>query len=295
MGADFHIRGDCAGGMGGMVARSPNAAHGVVSWSDSATPRVRQAGTPWAEPSRAVMLAPARRHLLTFCGAGRALVMRRRLFNLAAVLSLVLCLGYVAVAVAGRSGPRTLAWDVRDPSDAIFVLADSGHVRVIRQRVSRTEPGIGVDVARPGLLTVHSAGSISLYAREGAGWEKAVSSPPWKFLRGGTEVDNGVVDSYMMVGAPSPSPTDFAYGFAVNVNDVDVVSFAGSYRSVYVPHWFLIGVTALLPLGRGVSAAIWRVRRRHRMGADCCAVCGYDLRATPDCCPECGTVRQKKV
>ena len=53
---------------------------------------------------------------------------------------------------------------------------------------------------------------------------------------------------------------------------------------LFVPHWWLI---VLLLIPAGVYA--WRVivARRAR-GAGFCGVCGYDLRASPDRCPECG-------
>jgi hypothetical protein len=52
-----------------------------------------------------------------------------------------------------------------------------------------------------------------------------------------------------------------------------------------IPHWFIALATAVFP-------AIWlrTRRRRHRSASGLCAACGYDLRATPDRCPECGAV-----
>ena len=51
------------------------------------------------------------------------------------------------------------------------------------------------------------------------------------------------------------------------------------------PFWSLALVTAVPPL-------IWVTRRlrdrRRRAQAGLCPTCGYDLRATPDRCPECG-------
>jgi len=61
----------------------------------------------------------------------------------------------------------------------------------------------------------------------------------------------------------------------------------GVSRSVIliVPHAFAAAVFAALPL----AAMRHLLRRRHLNRAGRCAVCEYDLRATPDCCPECGT------
>jgi hypothetical protein len=52
------------------------------------------------------------------------------------------------------------------------------------------------------------------------------------------------------------------------------------------PHWFL---TLLAALPATLVTAV-RSRHRRRMRTGLCPTCGYDLRATPGRCPECGTV-----
>jgi hypothetical protein len=58
------------------------------------------------------------------------------------------------------------------------------------------------------------------------------------------------------------------------------------WEGVVVLHWLFVVTFAALPLLR------FRAWRRHRRQAKAgtCAKCGYDLRATPARCPECGTV-----
>jgi hypothetical protein len=60
---------------------------------------------------------------------------------------------------------------------------------------------------------------------------------------------------------------------------------ATSEAHVVFPHWLASLLSAILP-------TVWllnRVRRRRVEGQDC-PRCGYDLRATPARCPECGGV-----
>lgn len=63
-----------------------------------------------------------------------------------------------------------------------------------------------------------------------------------------------------------------------------------SFTAVLFPTWAAIAVL-LLPMGLWAGIG-WRHRRRVKAGH--CANCGYDLRATPDKCPECGTAVTNK-
>ena len=56
----------------------------------------------------------------------------------------------------------------------------------------------------------------------------------------------------------------------------------------WVPHWLLVVAALALPTLR-LSLVVFRRRRSGRAASQgLCARCGYDLRATPDKCPECG-------
>jgi hypothetical protein len=59
----------------------------------------------------------------------------------------------------------------------------------------------------------------------------------------------------------------------------------GGQAIIVVPHWVVAALAAILP-------ALWAVRhyRRRGWGRGRCPSCGYDLRATPDRCPECGAL-----
>jgi hypothetical protein len=69
------------------------------------------------------------------------------------------------------------------------------------------------------------------------------------------------------------------------------LSRSGFNLFLQFPHWFPLGLFSILP---ALQAIRWNRARRHRHAAGPggfpCPNCGYDLRATRDRCPECGTV-----
>jgi uncharacterized OB-fold protein len=59
-------------------------------------------------------------------------------------------------------------------------------------------------------------------------------------------------------------------------------------EAVTIPFWLIGIVTGIVP---AIWVRHWRLGklRGRRLRGNLCMACGYDLRATPDRCPECGT------
>jgi hypothetical protein len=77
--------------------------------------------------------------------------------------------------------------------------------------------------------------------------------------------------------------TRFGFGFP---NENDGRLNASFNQALMFPDWFVALLFAILP---AIWLYRWR-RSRRRFAAHLCQTCGYDLRATPERCPECGTI-----
>ncbi len=88
----------------------------------------------------------------------------------------------------------------------------------------------------------------------------------------------------------SISSTSFArrLGFGYEYSTQPAASNSGLITPmvfrIRVPYWIIFVLTAIKPW-RSIARFMRHVRR---LRTGCCLFCGYDLRASPDRCPECG-------
>jgi hypothetical protein len=132
---------------------------------------------------------------------------------------------------------------------------------------------------------------ISLYSAPG----KLVYERAWTWSYGPWEVS---CTSYRSgrVRPPTDSPSWFggrlptldAAGI-LWVRDAQLSSHHAIRSLVVIPFWAVFAVTAAFP-SLWLVSVVRRVRSRLRRSRGVCVTCGYDLRATPGRCPECGSV-----
>jgi hypothetical protein len=86
-------------------------------------------------------------------------------------------------------------------------------------------------------------------------------------------------------GYPTSSHSSNFLGFTMNRMSKITAHYESHDLDWVIPLWLPLLLTALLP-------SVWirnRHRRLRRLRLARCPTCGYDLRATPGRCPECGT------
>jgi hypothetical protein len=68
-------------------------------------------------------------------------------------------------------------------------------------------------------------------------------------------------------------------------------------RAVGIRLWMIVLASAIVPALWGWRAEVWRrrIRKEDRQSARRCLACGYDMRATPGRCPECGETSEHSM
>jgi hypothetical protein len=130
-------------------------------------------------------------------------------------------------------------------------------------RSTSRKPGTVRDVyilGSDGKLSAFVESHLSYYGGRGATGPYYSSAPRAQFLPTGSWLQR----------------RGFGFAPATQPWDPDLV--------VSLPNWFLAAMLAILP-SLQIRAAL---RLRHRRREGLCLQCGYDLRASPDRCPECG-------
>jgi hypothetical protein len=200
---------------------------------------------------------------------------KRRLLTLAAAASLVLCLATVALSSLICLTATALlirSFFVCDIVGA-SVIEDRPDFYGLRQFLFQSNRGYLTLVAERESASEQQWASVlrQLVRRRNKGQEPARL---WRERWDAT--DAGMPFRWKSLGIGTDSQT--------RTNAPAIATWVQHQRSVWIPHAYLVLASALLP-----SWWMWRrvrSRRHHRAGR--CVACGYDLRATPDCCPECG-------
>ncbi|HEY7116251.1 MAG TPA: hypothetical protein VH475_06685 [Tepidisphaeraceae bacterium] len=195
---------------------------------------------------------------------------------------------------------RVVLWGVKG-----VLLAVCLGVLVLAARSTRRAERAFVETLRP-------AGAAEVYTRRGA--ESAWFGLSFSFDRSRIDSpkDPAVSDSEptrmrRMVGAwmiisesadlsrPTSVPIYSRLGFAYSEYRRDWGRGPGYGWSCVVPFWFAALVTGTWPVSSLFLTVRRRLRARRRHLVGHCPTCGYDLRATPDRCPECGTAPAAKT
>lgn len=180
--------------------------------------------------------------------------MRRRVIHIAAALSLVLCIGCLAGWVRSR-----MAWDRLNRDE----LTDSGTTwRRAWTRVDSSAGRIDLSLSRE----TRSNRSQLAYLQ--------ASSPEfyWSVRKGSNSMptDSKVSRFLGLFGQMERGPERL-------------------FVRLIVPYWMLAVSFAVLPFVTVIRSKRRRWKQK-RLAGGLCEACGYDLRATPQRCPECGTV-----
>ena len=197
--------------------------------------------------------------------------MRRRLLNLLTALSLLACFAVCVLWV--RSHLRHDTWQVeRRQVSGTFWKSRRTELHSVAGRLIWSE----VDERLVPMMFFRMPGSMSTTPPAG-------SDPiPWSDVSGG-----GI--RWLSDGDSTPPPREEMEG-----RSGGGTSFSRQRRTRWeIPHG-AVALALATPSTLLLAPRLRRAYRRNRRAAvGLCATCGYNLRATPGRCPECGTATDK--
>lgn len=207
-------------------------------------------------------------------GAVQSPPMHRRLFTILSALSLVVCAA--TATIGGRS------YEVCNSANLTNAWMDQGEFHRIDWIYVSSQGGLGIS---------HSNIHISAT-------ETAVELPHGYSLPWGVLFRNSIygAQNIMYPNAPVAGKLH-CLGFIFNITRFtrSMGSLdrwcSGSSWAITVPYWSMAALTAIAPFQWFRRSS--RTRQRVRSGS--CVNCGYNIRATPDRCPECGSVQKQTV
>jgi hypothetical protein len=187
--------------------------------------------------------------------------MNRRLTKILAAASLLLCMAMCVLWMISFSGARQLTRLKKEPAREvklwIRIYAENGRagttILYSQPNHSRAEEELRREVFRNWYFTTTKPENM-------ASWDYGIDHEEDEYFNNHSVLGIDYLTSH------------FPYLY-------DAVNIA-------VPFLYLVVLTGLPP---AVFVLNWR-RKRRRLRSSLCLSCGYDLRATPDRCPECGTV-----
>jgi hypothetical protein len=206
--------------------------------------------------------------------------MLRRLFTLVSALSLVLCVATSVLWI--RSGSSSDAFYFGTGGGTVWTLwSGRDWINLARYRGWPNPPRFRHD-SQSNLGPIFALNTFG--GAHSIGWEL------WQ-LRGRDGASCVVVE-------PDGSAAWMPARSALQTLSTNRYSAPMPFWEVAAPHWVFAMVFGILPLVELSRWAVTRIaisaRRRARHNQGHCTACGYDLRATPDRCPECGAAEIKR-
>jgi len=199
--------------------------------------------------------------------------MKTRPFDVLAGVSLVLCVATVGLWVRSCYSPDSI-WLTVTPKKQAFLDFDSQCVRFSRH--VKDDPPIKCPYPSwPVQLFVNGkplGPPTSPAVLASFGWEKQF----------GPDINWHLLGIWLTAFPEISRP----------MSNMGTKAKVGYWTEVAVPYWFLALLFLSFPFARWLPPAIRQFNRRSQI-SNVCRTCGYDLRATPDRCPECGGVPQK--